>query len=797
MSVDRRRLTADRRLPFAFGGHLFAPIAIYTIVLVAFFLRVYRLGDQNVWWDEGWSIWLSQKDFAWIAWRTAMDEHPPLHYWLLHFWNFVAGTNVFAGRFVSVAFGVLTIALIYRIGNLAKVLKPSQGWVVGMLAALFLATARFHIWWSQDIKNYTPSIFFAFVAVWFGIESWKLEVGNWRARPIWRPIIAYALCAALAMWTHYLAALVLIALNLYAVLVFVRAFYVSRFAHRAFPNLPFAIRNWLIANTLAAALFAPWMYLYLQNAASWSAAPVFDFVLFLQLVATVLPLGVTTNIENYTALTIGMTIIAGLGIFVNSQFAIRNSKPDRANTNSKLRITNHELLFALIVVIPPLLVYALSLTPVAFFAPKIQARYLLVLAPAYAMLLAFGVAFLSRFSRAFAIIAILFVLGANAFVLNDYYAERRLRDEYATLANTINAFARQGDLILLDTDQEWPTFLYYLRYPLDWLGVPNGKPMNASDADALVRRALNRNRAVWLVSNPDALVTDPQKLLQARLAHELPKQLERTIGDKRLVLHAPDTRDWVAIAPENFAPQYARVEKINDTLQLLGFDLPTREVNAGDTLRLVTYWRARLPAQVSVRVTGLVTTSLQMPSGEYLRYENDFAIPPNALGEFALMVNQLELARIHIEPRASATRVNNIAHPTNYRFGDSLHLAGYQLPITNYRAGDTMPITLFWRADQHIEKSYTAFVHLVGAQFNPKHSPSNPLWGQVDRVPSPPTNAWLPGEFVPDAYRIAIDADAPPGKYQIEIGLYDPATGARLPTDTGDAVVIAGIEITR
>ncbi|MCX7841294.1 MAG: glycosyltransferase family 39 protein, partial [Anaerolineae bacterium] len=206
---------------------------VYGILLLAFLARAYRLADQNVWWDEGWSIWLSQKDLVWIAWRTAMDEHPPLHYWMLHFWNFIAGTSAFAGRFLSLAFGVLTVALIYRIG------KRVGGVWIGVLAALFLATARFHIWWSQDIKNYTPSIFFAFAAVWFALEvsgfrfqvsssavsGQRSAVSDQRSAVsfssfVLRPSsLAYALCAALALWTHYLAALVIIALNIYVILV--------------------------------------------------------------------------------------------------------------------------------------------------------------------------------------------------------------------------------------------------------------------------------------------------------------------------------------------------------------------------------------------------------------------------------------------------------------------------------------------------------------------------------------------------------------------------------------------------
>ncbi|MCI0476458.1 MAG: glycosyltransferase family 39 protein, partial [Anaerolineales bacterium] len=326
--TDGGRTTDDGRRtqvsPSSVIGHpsLIVQASIYATLLVAFFLRAYRLADQNVWWDEGWSIWLSQKDWAWIALRTAMDEHPPLHYWMLHIWNFVAGTTVFAGRFLSLAFGVLTIALIYRIGK-----RVGGAWI-GVLAALFLATARFHIWWSQDIKNYTPSIFFAFAAVWFGLAVIaseakqspirKLEIASAQKPRLAMTIIAYALCAALALWMHYLAALVLLALNVYALVVFARAFHVSRFRFQvsssAFSDQRSALRHWITANALAAALFAPWLYLYLQNAAAWTAAPAFDFALFLKLVATVLPLGVTTNIDDYAALTIAFTALAALAV---------------------------------------------------------------------------------------------------------------------------------------------------------------------------------------------------------------------------------------------------------------------------------------------------------------------------------------------------------------------------------------------------------------------------------------------------------------------------------------------------
>src|SRR5581483_11068342 len=139
------------------------------LVALAFFLRVYRLADKNIWWDEGWTLWMAQHDFAWIALRTASDEHPPLHYWLMRIWQGIFASDgfsadAFTARFFSLVCGVLLIAIIYRIG------KDIGGARLGLIAALFSALARFQVWWSQDIKNYTLSALFAWASVWF---VWK------------------------------------------------------------------------------------------------------------------------------------------------------------------------------------------------------------------------------------------------------------------------------------------------------------------------------------------------------------------------------------------------------------------------------------------------------------------------------------------------------------------------------------------------------------------------------------------------------------------------------------------------
>src|SRR3989304_1790040 len=106
------------------SAHPLAFVSAVGVLLLAFLLRVHRLADQTVWWDEGWTIWMGHQSLVTIALRTASDEHPPLHYWLVDFLDDPAGAQAFNGRLLSAFFGGLTIALLCRIAN-----RGGGGWV--------------------------------------------------------------------------------------------------------------------------------------------------------------------------------------------------------------------------------------------------------------------------------------------------------------------------------------------------------------------------------------------------------------------------------------------------------------------------------------------------------------------------------------------------------------------------------------------------------------------------------------------------------------------------------------------
>ena len=129
-------------------------------------------------------------------------------------------------------------------------------------------------------------------------------------------------------------------------------------------------------------------------------------------------------------------------------------------------------------------------------------------------------------------------------------------------------------------------------------------------------------------------------------------------------------------------------------------------------------------------------------------------------------------------------------------------LLGYSVDTEAAAPGSTVNLVLTWLALAPLDDDYTAFTHLLG-----EHNPATngPLWAGHDGQPDGghyPTTDWQPGQTILDVHPLAIPADAPPGDYGLEAGLYRLATMARLPaTDESghrlpnDAVLLGTVEV--
>jgi hypothetical protein len=129
-------------------------------------------------------------------------------------------------------------------------------------------------------------------------------------------------------------------------------------------------------------------------------------------------------------------------------------------------------------------------------------------------------------------------------------------------------------------------------------------------------------------------------------------------------------------------------------------------------------------------------------------------------------------------------------------YDNQILLIRARLETPNAAPGGSVTVALEWQALRAIGADYTVFVHLLG--------PDGLVHGQIDRWPvsgTRATSSWVPGERIIDRYLIQLPADAPPGSYQVEIGLYLLSTGQRLPVlntngvPVDDRLLLSGLEL--
>ena len=243
-------------------------------------------------------------------------------------------------------------------------------------------------------------------------------------------------------------------------------------------------------------------------------------------------------------------------------------------------------------------------------------------------------------------------------------------------------------------------------------------------------------------------------------------------------------------------------------IRLIGCDLSTQGIaQPGEAVALPIYWQARrnvqgdygllmylrneereFPVGKVSRLTGDAYPTTEWTKGEVLRGWCDFTLPPNVLsGNYRLVaqvvdmvtgepVGEAALGELIVEARPRSFEVPPIQHPLSVNLGGQVEFLGYDLKADHVRAGDALHLSLYWRALAGMETSYKVFTHLLGDDSR--------IWGQKDDLPGQgtlPTIGWVEGEIIVDGYEITVDPWAPAGDCQLEIGMYDPVTGARLP----------------
>ena len=131
-------------------SHLRTRLPLLAVLLLGLALRLYRLGADSLWYDETVSTALAGSPLPELLRHTAGDIHPPGYYLLLRGWLLLTGFGdgradpqtfglEFVAGFFSLFFGILLIALVYRLARRLGGERPPS-------APMWLTRRRARLW---------------------------------------------------------------------------------------------------------------------------------------------------------------------------------------------------------------------------------------------------------------------------------------------------------------------------------------------------------------------------------------------------------------------------------------------------------------------------------------------------------------------------------------------------------------------------------------------------------------------------------------------------------------------------
>lgn len=764
---------------------------VMAALLIGFGLRAYGLAAQSLWNDEGTSIALARTSLPAIANAAAHDIHPPLYYFLLHFWIIAAGTSEYAVRYLSLFAGVLLIAVTFRI---ARLLFDQE---VAVIATGLSVLSAFQVYYSQETRMYIWVTFWGAVSVWAML---CLLLSLWRSneKPEGRPkrilyFAVYVFATLAALYTQYYAFTLILFENLAFLVWLILAWRKGR----AVLRLQFGTTlGWIGAQILVALAFAPWIAFASSSIASWPgiSEPMGLFAMAWRILSSfVVGLDAPRDLQVWIVAIYAFFFFFGLlpsrDLFKQSAWGIVVA-----------------LLWA---VVPFVAMFTVSLV-----RPAYNPKFLLLATPGFLILVArgFSIFYPGLFLRERAplnfdwrmtagtrtarqllgalkfIAAGTMIVGVLAALQGVYEDPRLKRDDYHGIIQYINAVATKDDAVLVDAPGQIDVVRYYLNTPAEVVTLPIGRPEDAIATGAALNDMTGQHQNIFAIYYGTEQA-DPLNVIGRFLNIVSFQASDEWHGNVRFAQYA---------SPSNLKNFVANIH-FGSEISLNQFTIGDRPVHGGTILPVNLEWRALVSPSTDYKVFvhlldakgrivsqhdsepvgGLDPTSHWKPNdivqdrvglwikpgtppGDYdleigLYRADDGTRLRVLTGDDHVVLGSLTVDKSITEPDA----VNlNLTHPSNWDLGD-VELLGYALDAPEYQPGDFIPFVVYWRASTKPGSDLNLLMQLV--------APDGKIVAQAPAFEAYPTSHWDAGEIVRDAQALTIPSSAEPGEYKLVI----------------------------
>ncbi len=355
---QRARETLQHFMAVINPSHRLA-LMLLVICGIGFALRVYQLDAKPFWFDEGLSVDLALAPPGYVL---ATIDRPPLYYLLLHGWIKLAGVSPYTFRFFSAWWSTLALSLFYV---LARRLFDRR---FSLLALVLVAVSPFYVYYAQEARTYALTLALVLASSWLLLKWLQDRRTRW--------LFLYAATTLACLYTHYAALLLPLAQT---------AFVVASLLRRQRASLARAqiklLLTWLIVQLSIAVLFLPWP-IYARYGLRQLVAPDVG-----TLTATPLEVGAHTLWTTLREFSLGRTLLSPLadGLTLLFLFLLILGAMSLDETTLAPRQ------WLLWLILPPIALLSLPRTAV-YFEPK----YLMVITPAFYLLVVAGLQALRR-----------------------------------------------------------------------------------------------------------------------------------------------------------------------------------------------------------------------------------------------------------------------------------------------------------------------------------------------------------------------------------------------------------------
>jgi len=732
----------------------------FSLILTAFSLRLYRLGFQSLWADEGNSAAMALRDLASIALHSAADIHPPLYYWLLKLWTTPLGLSEWALRALSAFLGTLLVALIYSLG---KELWDKR---VGLAAMALAAFHPFQIYYSQEARMYILAAFLGALSFLGALRWWKKE-------SLLAGII-FILSTSAGLYTHYSFPILLAAENA-AFLFFLTANHLKRRV-----GLKGYVARWFLLQAISFALYAPWIPVAAERLTSWPAIAAY---------------GAATAVgEALRAIAFGPVSKLPLAFPALLAFLAFVASAVRWRENWRAVATLWVWLLA-----PLFMMLILGLFRGAYL------KFLLVSSPPFCVLLALGLRGFKgpkRLLEAFYLAGIIFLFSAT---LNNFYFHFA-KDDYRGIARYIEAVEKPGDSIILNAPGQIDVFRYYYKGKLPIYPLPRERPPVRAKLEEELAIATSHPGKIFVVLWGEK-EADPEGIVEKWLEKHSFKVGESWRGNVRFAIYVVPESQVLGPKGETNGKAFG-----SPTLfRLTGYLVGAEEVESGGVLPVILTWLAERPTTRRYKVTVQLLNSNNLVASQYdaepeagrrptSSWEPGEVIidniglmvrPGTPPGLYSLILavydsqtgerlpvsgkDHLDLGNIKVLRPSQPTPIEalGITHRRTARFGP-FELLGYDLfklgfehiPDAPIGPGDIIRVNLYWQASLKPQEDWNLELSLVGG--SKLASVEGPLAG-IDY----PTSQWEEKEVVRGQFVLQIPPNAPPGQYRLFLKVKD------------------------